>query len=64
MRSDKQCYKVAWKMLLRCIEKGYDLGSWIAPIPEEHKKQMIAKAKEYLQKEQALKKEPCLFNDE
>ncbi len=46
-------YTVAWNNLLVVLENGYDIGCWIAPIPEEHKEQMLSKAKKYLAKKKS-----------
>ncbi len=34
-------YVIAWRCLGIVLRKGYNIKSWIAPIPEEHKARMI-----------------------
>lgn len=54
-------YSIAWNCLLRCLRNGYSLDIWIAPIPEEHKEKMIKAGKRFIEREQALAREPSLF---
>lgn len=51
----RKLYQVAWENLLIVLEKGYDIGCWIAPIPEEHKEQMLLKAQKYLERQKRQK---------
>lgn len=53
-------YQIAWSCLLICLQNGYDLKSWIAPIPEQDKPFMIERARSYLEREQ----QPTLFGKE
>lgn len=53
-------YVIAWDCLLVVLRNGYDLGCWIAPIPEEHKLEMLNKAIRFLQDEHK-KEQPQLF---
>ena len=55
----KYNYKIAWSCLLVVLKNGYDLGCWIAPIPEEHKQKMLESARKFL----ARKEQPCLFGE-
>ena len=49
----KNNYKSAWSCLLVVLKNGYDLGCWIAPIPEEHKEKMLKSAMSYLAKQKS-----------
>lgn len=55
----KYNYKIAWSCLLVVLKNGYDLGCWIAPIPEEHKQKMLESARKFL----ARNEQPCLFGE-
>ena len=54
-------YRIAWVCLLRCLRNGYSLDIWFSPIPEEHKEKMIKAGKRFIEREQALAREPSLF---
>lgn len=49
----KYNYKIAWSCLLVVLKNGYDIGCWIAPIPEEHKEKLLLNAKKYLAKKKS-----------
>ena len=53
-------YQIAWSCLLICLRNGYNLETWIAPIPEQDKPYMIEMAKAFLERES----QPTLFGKE
>jgi len=55
MARRKQNYSIAWNNLLICLRKGYNLKSWIAPIPEQDKQPLIDLGMKHIQTEELLK---------
>ena len=57
-------YKASWDNLMIILSKGYDLGCWLAPIPEEDRKKMLERGLRYYKSKKALKNsEPFLLGE-
>lgn len=56
-------YKIAWDTAIVCLTNGYPQEIWFAPIDDDKKQRLWDKAKKYVEKQKALKREPFLLEE-